>query len=578
MSATLKYERIQINENKCRYSFEDENNDFETIEKLVAEHLPKDFSIKDLIFKSEPSEEDLFESKIKDLDIKEQILLKAIYDIKLSLKNEDSQIILFDTNKNEKGGNNEYNKSIDIFNEINRMVHKVLHKKKMINGKEIKDCIFYDDLNKQTIDLEENNKNKDIDNLITNLKKSNKSFEFIAIKSIMISLTNLMTELIQKYLSKNEKNVKNVQINNSLEENDKKIECNFEKIEMDLIEANIFEDIYKDFISQSNICSSELEEYFINSLDSFREKYQMSFTLSELYTDIFWNSIFHNKKLCNLFLDSYFNEEMYGDIKICLKKILKSIFCARIPLKHQIVELLSLHQLENNEENDLMTLIVSSKNINHDKIIKLEKEKENLNKKNQKQLKIDMPKNYEEDNKIIDNNIQNIESNKYNIITANDISVIKNKKQVTITTAEDNNDKNNKIINKENNIIKEKEKDKDKENKNKEKEENNKNNLNKKKSKDNIPFDDIERGTVDEWVNYINEDKISKNKKKKKSRKNRKAKKEEPIVEENKEEIEDSIVVQFKQDLNDKCIYAKNITKIKPNISEEWIKNIPNHD
>ena len=577
MSTTLKYERIQINENKCRYSFEDESNDFETIEKLVVEHLPKDFSIKDLIFKTEPSEQSFFESKIKNLDIKEQILLEAIHEIKLSLKNEDSQIILFDTNKNEKTGNNEYNTSIEIFNEIDRMVHKALHKKKMINGKEIKDCIFYDDLNKQIIDLGENNKYKNIDNLISNLKKNNKSFEFIAIKSIMISLTNLMTELIQKYLAKNEKNVKNVQISDNLEENEKKIEFNFEKIEMNLIEANIFEDIYKDFISQSNICSSELEEYFINSLDSFREKYQMSFTLSELYTDIFWNSIFHNKKLCTLFLNSYFNEEIYGDIKICLTKILKSIFCARIPLKHQIVELLSLHQLENNEENDLMTLIVSSKNINHDKIIKSEKEKENLNKKNQKESEIEnnpnSDKNSEEDNKMRDNNnIQAVETIKYNIITANDISVIKNKKQNTITTPEDNSDKNNKIITKENNIIKEKE------NKNKEKEDNNKNNLNKKKSKDNIPLDDIEHKTVDEIMNYINEDKIVKNKKKKKSRKNRKAKKEEPIIEENQEEIEDSIVVKFKKDLDENYTHAGKITKIKPIISEEWIKFISQLD
>ena len=556
MSATLKYERLEINEDKCRYSFEEENNDFETIEKLV-EHLPKDFPIKDLIFKAEPSEKTFFQSKIQNLDIKEQILLKSIHDIKLSLKSEDSQIILFDTNKNEKNGNNEYNKSIDIFNEINRMVHKALHKKKMINGKEIKDCIFYDDLNKQIIDLRENNKYKDIDNLICNLKKSNKSFEFIAIKSIMISLTNLMTELIQKYLAKNEKNVKNIKMEENEVANAKKIEFNIEKIEMNLIEANIFEDIYKDFISQSNICSSELEEYFINSLDSFREKYQMSFTLSELYTDIFWNSIFHNKKLCNLFLNSYFNDEIYGDIKICLKKILKSIFFVRIPLKHQIVELLSLHQLENNEENDLMTLIVASKNKNHDKIIKSEKEKENLNKKNKKQLEIEnnlnSDKNTDEDNKIKDiNNIQNVETIKYNIITANDISVIKNKKQMTLASIEDN----NKVINKENNIIKDKE--------NKIKEENDKNNLNKKKSKDNISIDDIEHKTVDELYNYINEVKIVKNKKKKKSRKNRKAKKEE-----NQEEIEDSIVVKFKKDLNDKCTDAGNITKIKPVFSEK---------
>ena len=37
MNASLKYERLEIIENKCRYSFEKESNDIENIEKLVSE-------------------------------------------------------------------------------------------------------------------------------------------------------------------------------------------------------------------------------------------------------------------------------------------------------------------------------------------------------------------------------------------------------------------------------------------------------------------------------------------------------------------------------------------------------------
>ena len=85
----------------------------------------------------------------------------------------------------------------------------------------------------------------------------------------------------------------------------------------------------------------------------------------------------------------------------------------------------------------------------------------------------------------------------------------------------------------------------------------------------------MEHKTVDEIYNYINEGKIVKSKKKKKSRKNKKAKKEE-IIEKNQEEIEDSIVLQFKEDLSDKLIHARTITKIKPIISDKWIKNISN--
>ena len=70
-------------------------------------------------------------------------------------------------------------------------------------------------------------------------------------------------------------------------------------------------------------------------------------------------------------------------------------------------------------------------------------------------------------------------------------------------------------------------------------------------------------------MNYINEDKIVKNKKKKKSRKNRKAKKEEPIIEENQEEIEDSIVVKFKKDLDENYTHAGKITKKKAQEKKE---------
>ena len=90
-------------------------------------------------------------------------------------------------------------------------------------------------------------------------------------------------------------------------------------------------------------------------------------------------------------------------------------------------------------------------------------------------------------------------------------------------------------------------------------------------------LEDLEHKTVDEIYNYINDEKIVRNKKKKKARK-KKSKKEKIIEEDYQEEIEDSIVVQFKEDLSDKLIHAKNITKIKPNISEEWIKIISEYN
>ena len=557
MNASLKYERLEIIENKCRYSFEKESNDIENIEKLVSEQLnSKDCPLSlDFLINTEQNEFNFFKERIQKLDIKEQILLNTLNDIKSEIKDEDAPIIQFDTNSNKKSDNNNESISNNIFNSISMMVHKILHKKKMVNGKEVKECTIYDNLSEVNIEI------------FQNLKEENKFYEFIAIKSIMISITNLMKELIHNYLEKNKKLM-------MISENKEDRNFDLGKEEMNIIEANIFEDIYKDFIFKSNLCSSDLEEFFILSLNCFRKKYQMNFTLSELFTDIFWNSIFHNKELCTLYINSYLNNEIYGDIKITLKNIAKIILKVNIPLKHQIVELLGLHQLEAKEKTDLMTLIESQKKKYHWEITKSEKEKEKLNKINfiKKDEEINLNSNsidFKNEDKNIEkksNNMINIENNiKFNVIKANDISVIKHKKQKQAINESKPSNVNSNDNNKEN--VKEKQ------NENKEKGDSHKNDL-KKNNNENDNIMDFEHKTVDEIYNYINGDKIVKNKRKKKSRKNKKAKKEENIPDENQEEIVDNIVLQFKQDLSDKLIHARYITKIKPIISEEWIKKI----
>ena len=571
MNGTLNYKNLEINDNKCRYSFEDENNDYESIEEQMN---CQDY-FKEILKKPEEAEINYIKEKIKNLDIKEQILLNSLDEISSEIIKDEQQIVLFNTSTNKEGDINDKNISETIYNTISRMVHKSLHKKKMVNGKEDKDCIFYDSLNKQ-LESDINIRNNNIEKLIHSLKEQNKSFEFIAIKSIMISITNLMTELIQNYLAKINKlmMIDDNKGDNSIDYED------FEKDEFSIIEMKIFEDIYNDFVSKSNLCSSELEEFFILSFGIFREKYQMNFTLSELFTDIFWNSIFHNKKLCTLYINSYLSDGIYEEAKKYLKKIAAIILKVNIPLKHQIVELLSVHQLEAKEKTDLMTLIESQKKKYHWEITKSErekeKEKEKLNKinymKKTEELNLNLNSNNNEksidknieknSHSINNNNIMNPDNNiKFNVITANDISVIKPKKQKQIIT-ETKPTILNSSISKENNKEKAKE--------NKEKEENYKKYLKKNNDIDS----DMDHKTIDEIYNYINGDKIVKNKRKKKSRKNKKAKKEESIVEENQEEIEDSIVLQFKEDLKDKSIHARFITKIRPCISEEWIKNV----
>ena len=161
--------------------------------------------------------------------------------------------------------------------------------------------------------------------------------------------------------------------------------------------------------------------------------------------------------------------------------------------------------------------------------------------------------------------MKNEDNIKCNIITANDISVIKNKKKKTVSPILNDETKNNNniIIGVESNTDKNDIKEKD-------------NNINI--NDDGVP--DLTHKTVDEIINYINDDRIvdksTKGKRKKKSRKNKKAKKEEALAEQNKNEVEDSLVLKFKEDLNNEFIHAGSITKIKPMISESWIKLISN--
>ena len=65
-------------------------------------------------------------------------------------------------------------------------------------------------------------------------------------------------------------------------------------------------------------------------------------------------------------------------------------------------------------------------------------------------------------------------------------------------------------------------------------------------------------------------------KKNKKRNKGRGKKNKNKNVNNNSEsnDAEDPLVIQFKNDLSEELIFANSITKIKPYISENWIKTI----
>ena len=548
MVSIIQNIKLKTNKNKISYIFNEKDQDnlrLETIETILKESIFENESkicFKNFLLKTKiDSNGDInfLNENNKDYDITEKIVLNSILKLNLGNDIEEQNILSFKKKMNINDNNEDINVYSKIFNSISLVIHKVLHRKSITNEKNVEKCIYFSDFTSKKVivgvgagddeanEKEKNNSFPEINKSIYKIIEKNKNFEFFSIKSIIISFVNLVSELVNNYLEVKEKN-------------------------------NIFEIIYNDFLLKSNLCSAELEDVFSLNLDNFQKKFKMNFTLSELFTQIFWNFIFHNKTLYNLLIISYLELDTNEVNKIFLKKILKILCNVSVPLKYQITEILNIYKIP--EKDDLMSLIVEEKNKHHNEIVQAEIEKKNNNNNNNNLEKKNEDNEHKNTNintntnKNMNNNLsKNENGNNYNnIIIANDISTIKSKKQ---------NEKN------EEKEKKEKKEEKEKKEKKEEKEEGNDGN--------NENGIDLEHKTVEEIYNYINEDKVSKTKKKKRARKNKKNKKEN--IEENKNEKEDIIVVKFKEDLKGKLFHAGNFKKIKPKLSEEWIKNISSY-
>ena len=547
MVSIIQNIKLKTNKNKISYIFNEKDQDnlrLETIETILKESIFENESkicFKNFLLKTKiDSNGDInfLNENNKDYDITEKIVLNSILKLNLGNDIEEQNILSFKKKMNINDNNEDINVYSKIFNSISLVIHKVLHRKSITNEKNVEKCIYFSDFTSKKVfvgvgagddeanEKEKNNSFPEINKSIYKIIEKNKNFEFFSIKSIIISFVNLVSELVNNYLEVKEKN-------------------------------NIFEIIYNDFLLKSNLCSAELEDVFSLNLDNFQKKFKMNFTLSELFTQIFWNFIFHNKTLYNLLIISYLELDTNEVNKIFLKKILKILCNVSVPLKYQITEILNIYKIP--EKDDLMSLIVEEKNKHHNEIVQAEIEKKNNNNNNNLEKKNEDNEHKNTNintntNKNMNNNLsKNEKGNNYNnIIIANDISTIKSKKQ---------NEKN------EEKEKKEKKEEKEKKEKKEEKEEGNDGN--------NENGIDLEHKTVEEIYNYINEDKVSKTKKKKRARKNKKNKKEN--IEENKNEKEDIIVIKFKEDLKGKLFHAGNFKKIKPKLSEEWIKNISSY-
>ena len=530
-------------------------------ELLLSEKVDSSFLSKSKILISDKkfSRLDFEEAQnlIKSCPPEGQLILIVILEIQLTLKENENNYI-----KIEEISEKFIEKNIYMV--IAGEIHKRIHKEK--NNEQFgENCLcIYEQIEKNNSVKKKNFKYENIDSIICKLKNNNKNIEFISIKMIFISFYNLVYEYLQKYMEINEYNKKN-----------------------NYCEYSIFEHVINDFVYIiDKIKFVNID--FNQSLNNFKNIHNLSFSFEDLFRDIFFNAIFHNQTLGCQFIQAFTNPDY--NIKNSLLKILNIISTNQLPLNKSISNILNIENLFNFNIDLSSKIIEKSKqlniniglNLNNKEIkSKVEDEKQSetsfkkeviygcgsfekndndkfnimpaFSKINMEKIFLDIEKN---DIKsipiqIFHNHIFKNENNK-NCVNINDCDNQFNNNYDTVENYINNNYNKNEI--------------------------NDKND--KKESFDKM---NMENKSLDEIYEYISKDNKVKNKKKNKkrntknkakSKKNNEINKENEYSGKNMDQIEDPIVIQFKKDINEDVINANSIRKIKPLISEKWIKSI----
>ena len=548
--------------------------DLDNFESFLSDILsPTKLETKNIFINNkEFSKSDIEEAQnlIKKCSPDEQSILISILEIQLSLEGKENNYI-----KYEKINEKIIEKN--IYWVITCEIHKRLHKKKT-EFEEYCHCIK-DQKEKYILGSGHNFKYENIDSIICKLKCSNKNIEFISIKSIYISFFNLTCEFIEKYIEIIAYNKKN-----------------------GINEFLIFEYIINDYtyiIDKINFLNLDFKQ----SLECFISFFNIKFSFENLFKDIFFNLLFHNKIIGFLFIQGFIHSD--SDIKKILKNILNLISDIKTPFCKNVGKILGVDNLME-IKCDLTTKILEQieqlpicvgvgkceiKNDEDNGEILRKKEiiyiRGKIGRKNNSMDKFDFSEKFphlnmekifmdlnDDDNssrtiireKIIINKINKKERNDDNDAQEEKEKSYNKKENITNTNNDNNNSKNdeenNKVsINNNKNDIKS--------NTNREEEK-----IKDNKEKDKENFDNK---SIEEIYEYINKDSKNKNKKKNKKRnKGRGKKNKNKNVNNNSEsnDAEDPLVIQFKNDLSEELIFANSITKIKPYISENWIKTI----
>ncbi len=548
--------------------------DLDNFESFLSDILsPTKLETKNIFINNkEFSKSDIEEAQnlIKKCSSDEQSILISILEIQLSLEGKENNYI-----KYEKINEKIIEKN--IYWVITCEIHKRLHKKKT-EFEEYCHCIK-DQKEKYILGSGHNFKYENIDSIICKLKCSNKNIEFISIKSIYISFFNLTCEFIEKYIEIIAYNKKN-----------------------GINEFLIFEYIINDYtyiIDKINFLNLDFKQ----SLECFISFFNIKFSFENLFKDIFFNLLFHNKIIGFLFIQGFIHSD--SDIKKILKNILNLISDIKTPFCKNIGKILGVDNLME-IKCDLTTKILEQieqlpicvgvgkceiKNDEDNGEILRKKEiiyiRGKIGRKNNSEDKFDFSEKFphldmekilmdlnDDDNssrtiireKIIINKINKKERNDDNDAQEEKEKSYNKKENITNTNNDNNNSKNDEENNK---VSINNNKNDTKSNTNREEEK-----IKDNKEKDKENFDNK---SIEEIYEYINKDSKNKNKKKNRKRnKGRGKKNKNKNLNNNSEsnDAEDPLVLQFKNDLSEELIFANSITKIKPYISENWIKTI----
>ena len=522
------------------------------------------------------SKSDLEEAQklIKTCSQDQQLILIAILEIQISLVGNENNYI-----KYEKLTEKIIEKN--IYWVISYEIHTRIHKTKIESNEY---CHYIKDEKSENIFSRGKNFRYDnIDPIICQLKCKNKKIEYIAIKAIVISFYNLTLELVEKYLEIMDYKKKRNKPNS---------------------EYAIFNYIINDYaytIDKLKFINTDFKQ----SINDFININNITnFSLENLFKEIFFNIIFHNQILGFQYIQGFIHSD--SDTKQLFIKIIDLIGSIKNPIMMDIVKILNLDGVIN-YKIDLISKIMEQNEQMHICVgvgkceIKNDDEKEDIIGKKEiiyirgKIGKKEKDKNdgdFEMDKIIIDINKDKNSDEDNDEDEIIEQKIINNKKIITKTTSKIKSEIEEKKVNTKLNDFKENSNKKinndNESNKNssinvneiKENNENKENYINKSK----IDFKDdkinMDEKSLDEIYEYINKDNKVKGKKKNKRRnkaKLRKNKCKNEVSESTMDDSEDPVVIQFKNDIKECFINANTITKIKPLISDNFIKRITSY-